>query len=180
MNVRLPPAGPWLLASLAAAAGCGGPGADRSGTPALAGRAYVAGDVRTPDARTPLVRGSGLWRCETTGLLELRVSPDGIASLGLGGRPLASVSPGRALINRACTSRPLRALPSFRARRGISGASLLSCRVPRRVLVDLRQGDLTVRGPRDGRFLLGAAVAPDHLAVGGYWSAGCSLEPTAG
>ena len=65
----------------------------------------VSGEVRTPDARTPLVRGAGLWRCETAG-----------------------------------------------------------------------SGDLTVRAPGRGRFLLGAAVNPDHLAVAGYWSTRCSLR----
>ena len=64
---------PWLLALLAAA-GCGGSGAgapatsQRAGTPATSERAgrVVSGEVRTPDARTPLVRGPGrLWRCET-------------------------------------------------------------------------------------------------------------------
>jgi hypothetical protein len=172
---------PWLLASLALA-GCGGSTGQRAGTPAVtdaAGRT-VTGEVRTPDARTPLVRGSGLWRCETPGRVELRVSPDGLASLSLGGRLLASVSEGRALINRACASRRRAALPAFRAPRAITGASRLSCRVPRHVLVDLRDGDLTVREPARGGFLLGAAVSPDHLEAAGYWDTDCASDRPAG
>ena len=172
---------PSLLASLAVA-GCGGSAGERAGTPAAtdAAGAVVTGEVRTPDARTPLVRGSGLWRCETPGRVELRVSPDGLASLSLGGRLLASVSQGRALINRACASQRSAALPSFRAPRGIAGASRLSCRVPRHVLVDLRHGDLTVREPARGSFLLGAAVSRDHLEVAGYWDADCASDRLAG
>ncbi len=181
---------PWLLASLAAA-GCGGSSgqragapatADHAGTPAAGGGAgaVVTGEVRTPDARTPLVRGPGLWSCDTPGRVELRVSPEGLASLSLGGRLLASVSPGRALINRACTSQRPQALPRFRDPHGVAGESRLSCAVPSRVLVDLRGGDLTVREPRRGRFLLGAAVSLDHLEPAGYWSTGCAVDRTAG
>ena len=179
-NVGVPRVAPWLLASLTLA-GCGGSAAERAGTPAQpsAGR-VVSGEVRTPDARTPLVRGAGLWSCETTGRVELRVSPDGLASLSLGGRLLASVSADRALINRACTSQRARALPPFRPPHGVSGESRLSCTVPARVLVDLRAGDLMLREPRRGRFLLGAAVSPDHLEVAGYWSARCSVGRAAG
>lgn len=181
---------PWLLASLAAA-GCGGSAgqptrtpaaADGAGTPARAGGAGapVRGEVRTPDARTPLVRGPGLWRCDTPGRVELRVSPDGLASLSRGGGLLASVGPGRALINRSCTSQRPQALPRFRDPHGIGGESRLSCAVPPRILVDLRDGDLIVREPRRGRFLLGAAVSPDHLEPAGYWSTGCAVDRTAG
>ena len=177
----MPRLAPWLLASLAVA-GCGGSAAERAGTPATTDAAgkVVSGEVRTPDARTPLVRGSGLWRCETPGRVELRVSPDGLASLSLGGRLLASVSEDRALINRACASERPAALPSFRAPRGIAGESRLSCRVPRHVLVDLRDGDLTVREPARGSFLLGAAVSPDHLEVAGYWDTDCASDRPAG
>jgi hypothetical protein len=177
---------PWLLASLLLLAGCGGSSGSsgqRGGTPATVDAAagkVITGEVRTPDARTPLVRGAGLWRCETPGRVELRVSPDGLASLSLGGRLLAQVFGDRALINRSCTSQRGAALPPFRAARGIDGESALSCRVPRRVLVDLRDGDLTVREPARGRFLLGAAVSPDHLEAGGFWSASCSLDRAAG
>jgi hypothetical protein len=140
----------------------------------------VTGEVRTPDARTPLVRGPGVWRCDTAGRLELRVSADGLASLSLSGRLLASVSPGRALINRACASRRPEAFPPFRPPHGRAGESRLSCAVPRRVLVDLRGGDLTVRDPGRGRFLLGAAVSADHLEAAGYWSVRCAVGRTAG
>ena len=108
--------------------------------------------------------------------VELRVSADGLATLALDGQLLASVVGDRALINRACTARRPVALPPFRAPRAVNGASHLRCDVPRRVLVDLSDGDLTVREPGRGRFLLGAAVNPDHLAVAGYWSTGCSLR----
>jgi hypothetical protein len=171
----------WLLASLALC-GCGGSKADPAGTPAEvdAGGKVVAGEVRSPDARTPLVQGAGLWRCETPGRVELRVSPDGLASLSLSGRLLAQVWGDRALINRACTSQRAEALPSFGPARRNDGESALSCRVPRRVLVDLRDGDLTVREPGRGRFLLGAAVSANHLEPAGFWSASCSLDRAAG
>ena len=170
---------PWLLASVALA-GCGGStGERRGGTPAEAG-SFVTGELRTPDARTPLVRGSGVWRCQTPGRVELRVSPDGLASLSLGGGLLAQVWGRRALINRACTSQGARALPPFRAARSVTGESSLRCAVPRRVLVDLRDGDLIVREPGRGRFLLGAAVSPEHLEAAGHWSTSCSLGRAAG
>jgi hypothetical protein len=160
-----------VLASVALA-GCGGSGDDR---PAPEERSRVIrGEVRTPDARTPLVRGNGLWRCETTGLVELRVSPDGLASLFMRGRLLASVAPDRALINRACSAKRPTALPPFRAPRAVAGESHLRCAVPRLVLVDLRDGDLTVRAAGHGDFLLGAAVSARHLEAAGHWSARCT------
>jgi len=172
---------PCVLASLAFA-GCGGSVAQRDAPPAEvdAGRTAITGELRTPDARTPLVQGSGLWHCDTPGRLELRLSPDGFASLSIDGRLLASVSARRSLINRACTSQRPEPLPSFRAARGAGGESSLRCKVPQRVLVDLRDGDLTVREPGRRRFLLGAAVSPDHLEVAGYWSTSCSLRRAAG
>ena len=179
--VNRPAVAPCLLASLALA-GCGGSVGDRSGTPAAidASGTEATGELRMPDARTPLVRGPGVWRCETPGRVELRVSPDGLASLSLGGRLLASVSEDRPLINRACTQQRPAPLPSFRAPRGITGESRLSCRVPRHVLVDLSGGDLTVRDPRRGAFLLGAAVSPDHLEPAGFWRTSCALVRRAG
>jgi hypothetical protein len=42
------------------------------------------------------------------------------------------------------------------------------------VLVGFDDGDLTVRDAEGGRFLAGAAVSYDHLAVAGYWTAGCA------
>lgn len=175
---------PWLLASSAALAlaSCGGSAADRRGTPAevSATGKVVTGEVRTPDARSPLVRATGLWRCSTPGRVLLRVSPDGLASLSLGGGLLAQVWGSRALINRSCSSQLTRALPAFRPARAVAGESLLSCAVPRRVLVDLRNGDLTVREPRRGRFLLGAAVNVGHLEAAAHWRASCSVDRAAG
>jgi hypothetical protein len=150
-------------------------GSAASHTPLAPATRVVTGEVRTPDARTPLVRGDGLWRCETAAQVELRVSPEGLATLSVGGRLLASVTPDRALINRRCTAASPRALPRFRAPRAVAGEILLRCSVPRLVLVDLRDGDLTVRAPGRGRFLLGAAVSEEHLEAAGHWSARCTL-----
>jgi hypothetical protein len=165
-----------VLASVALA-GCGGSGGERRAAPDRGdtGRRVVTGEVRSPDARTPLVRGDGLWRCETTGTVELRVSPEGLATLLVRGRLLASVAPDRALINRSCRTERAQPLPSFRAPRAVAGASHLRCAVPELVLVDLRDGDLTVREPRGGRFLLGAAVSEQHLEAAGHWSVDCAV-----
>jgi hypothetical protein len=89
------------------------------------------------------------------------------------------VAPTRALINRACTPERPAKLPPFRAPRALPGESHLRCAVPRLVLVDLRDGDLTVREARRGTFLLGAAVSERHLEAAGHWSASCALA-TAG
>ena len=166
---------PWLLGSLALA-GCGGSAAPPAATPTVrvAGGGAITGEVRSPDARSPLVRADGLWRCETTGRVDLRVSADGLATLSLEGRPLASVAGRRALINRACTSERTRPLPRFRPPRAAPGPSELRCSVPRLVLVDLSDGDLTVREAVRGRFLLGAAISADHLEAAGYWSTSCA------
>lgn len=170
----------WLLASVALA-GCGGSGERRDAPAEVDGSSrVVTREVRTPDARDPLVRGAGVWRCETPGRVGLRVSPEGLASLSLGGGLLAQVWGHRALINRSCTARRGAALPPFRPAHAVAGESVLSCAVPRRVLVDLRHGDLTVREPRGGRFLLGAAVSVDHLEAAGHWSTSCSLDRAAG
>jgi len=176
----VPRVAPWLLASLAVA-GCGGSVAERSEPPAriaATGRVVTA-EVRSPDARTRLLRAWGLWRCPTHGRVELRVSPDGLASLSVGGALLAQVYGDRALIDRGCASQQPAELPPFRAPRGVTGESHLSCSVPRHVLVDLRHGDLTVR-ETGGRFLLGAAVNPDHLVPAGYWRTSCSLDRASG
>jgi hypothetical protein len=138
-------------------------------------RRFVTGEVRTPDTRTPLVQGHGLWSCETTGRVELRVSADGLASLFMRGRLLASVAPSRSLVNRACFVEPGKRLPPFRAAHSIGGASHLRCEVPETVLVDMRDGDLVVREPDRARFLLGAAVSDEHLEAAGHWSADCAL-----
>jgi hypothetical protein len=167
-----------LLASSALAA-CGGsddrrePAPDRDG----ATGSVVTGELRTPDARSPLVSGDGLWRCDAGGRVDLRVSRDGVASLSTRDRLLASVAPSRALINRACTPERPAELPTFRAPRTLAGESHLRCTVPPRVLVDLRDGDLTVREPGGGRFLLGAAVSERHLEAAGHWSTSCAVGP---
>jgi len=167
-----------LLGSLALA-GCGGSAAPTAptaptGAAPVAGTKVVTGEVRSPDARTPLVRADGLWLCETSGSVELRVSPEGLATLSLDGRLLASTTGRRALINRACDSELDQRLPPFRPLRATLAPALVRCLVPRRVLVDLREGDLTVRGRGGGRFLLGAAVSAAHLEVAAYWSGSCA------
>jgi hypothetical protein len=165
-----------VLASVALA-GCGGSGGERPAPPDRAdfGSRVVKGEVRTPDARSPFVHGKGLWRCETTGRIDMRVSRDGLASLFVRGRLLASVAPTRALISRSCTAQQPERLPPFRAPRAVAGGSYVRCAVPQTVLIDMRDGDLTVRGTRGGRFLLGAAVSEQHFAPTGHWSVGCTV-----
>jgi hypothetical protein len=167
-----------VLASVALA-GCAGGSDDAERRPAPdrddAPRRFVTGEVRTPDTRTPLVQGHGLWSCETTGRVELRVSEEGLASLFMRGRLLASVAPTRSLVNRACFVEPGKRLPRFRAAHSIAGESHLQCDVPDTVLVDMRDGDLIVREPARARFLLGAAVSDEHLEAAGHWSADCAL-----
>src|SRR5215218_9390779 len=138
----------------------------------------VRGEIRSPDARTPLVRSDGLWLCRTAGVVELRVSEEGLATLSLDGSLLASAFSGRTLINRDCdaTQRSRQELPPFRARRALPGNGHLRCPVPRTVLVDLREADLTVRRARGGTFLLGAAVAERHLEPAAYWSIDCLVR----
>jgi hypothetical protein len=166
---------PWLVAF--ALAGCGGSGGERDAPPDRPDfdNRIVKGEVRTPDARSPFVRGKGLWRCDTTGRIDMRVSADGLASLFVRGRLLASVAPTRALINRSCSAQPPERLPPFRAPRAVAGESYLRCTVPQTVLVDMRDGDLTVRATHGGRFLLGAAVSERHLQAAGHWSVGCTV-----
>jgi hypothetical protein len=135
----------------------------------------VTGEIRSPDARSPLVRTDGLWRCQTEGTVELRVSSDGLATLSLDGRLLASAHQRRSLINRDCAERRPVALPRFRARRVLPGDSHLRCRVARVVLVDLRDGDLTVRRTRGG-FLLGAAIDERELEPTAHWSVPCLVR----
>src|SRR5918998_4549780 len=175
--------GMWRCALVLASvllAGCGGGSGDgerRTPAPEREERAdrFVTGEVRTPDARSPLVQGHGLWSCETTGRIELRVDPQGLASLFMHGRLLASVAPSRSLVNRACFVEPGRRLPPFRAAHSVAGESHLRCDVPATVLVDMRDGDLVVRDRGGARFLLGAAVSAEHLEAAGHWSADCEL-----
>lgn len=165
-----------LLLATVALAGCGGSGGEREAPPDRAdfGSRVVRGEVRTPDARSPFVRGRGLWRCETTGSIAMRVSRDGLASLFVRGRLLASVAPTRALINRSCTAQRPERLPPFRAPRAVAGESHVLCAVPQTVLIDMRDGDLSVRAVH-GRFLLGAAVSEQHFEPAGHWSVSCEV-----
>jgi hypothetical protein len=163
---------PVLLGALGVC-GCAGSSVERTDPPPVGPPHVVTGEVRTPDARNPLMRADGVWRCETDGRIELRVSADGLASLSRGGGILASVTTRRALVNRSCT--PLRGI-ALRAPRGarVAGPGRVRCRVPRAVVLDLRHGDLVVRQPRHGRFVAGAAVSLDHIAVAAYWVPPCS------
>jgi hypothetical protein len=171
----------FVLASVALA-GCGGDGGERRAAPDRdeRPRRFVTGEVRTPDTRTPLVQGHGLWSCETTGRIELRVSSEGLATLFMRGRLLASVAPSRSLVNRACFVERGERLPPFRAAHSVAGESHLRCDVPGMVLVDMRDGDLIVREPDRARFLLGAAVSDRHLEAAGHWSADCVLAGAGG
>jgi hypothetical protein len=168
-----------LVLAWVALAGCGGSSGDgeRRAAPDRdeAPRRFVTGEVRTPDTRTPLVQGHGLWSCETTGRVELRVSAEGLATLFMRGRLLASVAPSRSLVHRDCFVEPGKRLPPFRAAHSVAGESHLRCDVPGLVLVDMRDGDLIVREPGRARFLLGAAVSDVHLEAAGHWSADCEL-----
>jgi hypothetical protein len=134
------------------------------------------GELRSPDARSPFVTAGGdAWRCRTAGSLQLAISAEGAATLSIGGMVLASVTPTRARVNRACergSDGGARA-PSG-ARGGRVGATVVGCRAPGVVIVDFRRGDLTVRAAGRGRFLAAAAVRPDRIAVAGYWGQGCA------
>ena len=137
-----------------------------------AGR-VVTGEVRSPDARSPFVLARGTWRCETDGHVNLQISAEGEATLGVTGRILASVANGRSVVNRACErARPAR--PPIGDARSALGASLLRCAAPRHVLVDFRGGDVVVRAAPGGRFVAGAGVGAEHPEAGGFWSAACA------
>jgi hypothetical protein len=166
------------LSLLTGAAGCGGSG-DEPRQPVERSTADVAGDIRSPDVRSleagvPLVSAAGRWRCATSGNIELRIDSGAQATLSSGGRPLALVSDGRALVNRECDRGRGGALPSIGTPRLTEGPSLLRCESPPFVLVGFDDGDLTVRDAEGGRFLAGAAVSYDHLVVAAYWTAGCA------
>jgi hypothetical protein len=170
--------GAIALSLLTGAAGCGGSGYEPP-QPVERSTADVAGDIRSPDARSleagvPLASAAGRWRCATAGSIELRIGSRGEATLSSGGRPLALVSDGRALVNRECDRGRGGAVPSIGTPRVADGSSLLRCESPPFVLVGFDDGDLTVRDAEDGRFLAGAAVSYDHLVVAAYWTAGCA------
>ena len=161
---------PVVLAGLA---GCGGSPDVPDERPAP-DRRVTFSELRSPDARSPLVpAGDGAWRCPTPGRIQLSISADGEATL-IGDRPLAVVARSRTLVNRACERGPGAPRPTpADTRGGRIGGSTLRCDAPASVLVELRDGDLTVRA-RDLRFLARAAVGPDRLGVAGYWGAGCA------
>lgn len=161
-----------LPAVLAALAGCGG----SPDEPPRPDRPVTFAELRSPDARSPLMSagGGGAWRCPTPGRVQLSISADGEATL-IGDRPLALVTRSRMLINREC-ERAGRASTGTRSGTlgGRVGASTLRCRAPALLLVHLRDGDLTVRTVGGARFLLRAAVRADQIGAAGYWGAGCA------
>jgi hypothetical protein len=122
--------------------------------------------------------GRGAWRCETAGQVVLAMSDDGEATVSIEGRVLASVAPGRALVNRACERGGGGgvARAPVAPRGGRLGATVVRCRAPGVVVVDFRAGDVTVLRPGRGRLLASAAVRPDRVRVAGYWGEGCSSE----
>jgi hypothetical protein len=163
------------------AGGCGGGGAPDPPEPAPVPpeRRIASGELRSPDARSPFVpagAGAGVWRCPTEARVQLALSSDGEVSVSTPGMVLASVAPTRSLVNRACDPARLVAAPrtARSARRGRVGATLVRCDVPRAVLVDFADGDVTLRGP-DGRFLAAAATGRSSPGVAGYWAASCAL-----
>jgi hypothetical protein len=160
---------------LAALAGCGG-SPDVPDEPPRPDRPVTFAELRSPDARSPLIsaRDGGAWHCPTPGRLQLSISADGEATL-IGDRLLALVAGRRVFINRDC-ERDRRAPAGTRAGTlgGRVGASTLRCRAPAVVLVELREGGLIVRAAGGARFLARAAVRPDQIGVAGYWGAGCA------
>jgi hypothetical protein len=167
-----------VAAVLVMLAGCGGSADVPEETPAprVPDRRVVLGEVRSPDARSPLVPArEGVWRCPTPGRIQLSISADGEATL-IGDRALALVARASALVNRACerVHGPAVRTRAASTRGGRFGASTLRCRAPAEILVDLRGGELTVRADGGARFLAHAAVRPDRIGVAGYWGAGCA------
>ena len=161
---------------LSGLAGCGGSDdAREEPRPAPPTGLGFAPDLRTADARSPFVpAGEAAWRCETGGRLWLAMSEQGEVAASIGGRTLASVSSARGLINRAC-DRAARPRARGRPAQSRLGAIALRCSVPDVVVIDFGGGDVIVRAPA-GRFLVGAAVRPDRVGVGTYWSGGCAAE----
>ena len=161
---------------LVALAGCGGSPDVPDERPAP-DRQMAFAELRSPDARSPFVpaRG-GAWRCPTAGRIVLAISADGDATLSIGGMPLASVAPSRALVNRACERDSGSVRTPSSARGGLLGASVVRCRAPSTVVVDFRGGDVTVRADGRGRLLARAEVSPDRIGVAAYWGDGCASE----
>ena len=132
---------------------------------------WIRADLRSPDARSPLMRAEGAWRCPAGSSALLQVGRYGTATLSSGGRPLAYVTGRRALIHRVCE--PAAAAPGRTGTPpfGRNGPGLLRCRASGALTVDFAAGDLTVRAGR--RFLAGAAVGAEHFGVARYWAAAC-------
>jgi hypothetical protein len=161
-------------AVLLALAGCGGsPDVPDERPPPE--RQVVFGELRSPDARSPFVpaRG-GAWRCPTAGRIVLAISADGDATVSIGGMLLASVSPSRALVNRTCERESAIAGKPAGTRGGRLGATVVRCRAPGTVVVDFRDGDVTVRADAGGRLLARGEVSSDRIGVAVYWGAGCA------
>jgi hypothetical protein len=155
------------------ARGTAAAGAAEAALPAATARRWIRADLRSPDARSPLMRAEGAWRCPAGSSAWLQVGRYGTAALSSGGRPLAYVTGRRALIHRVCDPAPHLRLRGDPTPFGRNGPGLLRCRAGGALLVDFAAGDLTIRSGRRGRFLAGAAVGADHLGVGRYWTAAC-------
>ena len=158
-----------------ALAGCGGSHDVPDERPSPDRRVAV-GELRSPDARSPFVTaGDGAWRCPTGGQIVLAISVDGMATLSIGESLLASVAPSRALVNRRCERSPVAgACAPAGTRGGRLGATVVRCRAPGTVVVDFRDGDVTVRADAGGRLLARGEVSSDRIGVAVYWGAGCA------
>jgi hypothetical protein len=163
-----------VAALLVVLAGCGGSADAPPPPPSPPPPSDRVVDLRTADARTPLVAaGRGTWRCATDGRIEVAISAEGEASVTIDGRMLASVAPTRAAVHRICDrAAPPPARGDGGARVRVGGV-LIRCDVPGDVLVGFRGGDLTVREP-GGRFVAGAAIRADRVGVAGYLGATCA------
>jgi hypothetical protein len=167
-----------LTALVLGLAGCGGsPDVPDEPRPGPAPGLRFAADLRSADARSPLVRvDGGAWRCETGGRFHLAVSAQGEVALSIDGGVLASFASPRTLINRACEPEVRRRAPRApgRAAHGRVGASAVTCLAAAVVVIDFRGGDVTVRAP-GGALLAAAAVRSDRVGVAAYWSERCAL-----
>jgi hypothetical protein len=112
------------------------------------------------------------WRCRSGGRIHLALSAEGEVSVATPVIVLASVTPTRALVNRACSRGGGRA-GAAAASGGRVGALVVRCRTPEIVVVEFAGGDVTVRAA-GGRYLAGAAVRPELIGVAGYWGRGCA------
>jgi hypothetical protein len=161
-----------LPAVIAGLAGCGGGSPEPPDERRPAPERRLQSELRSPDARSPLVMADGgAWRCRTGGRLQLAVSADGEVSVATPVMLLASVASTRAVVNRAC-SPDARVASRGDAGSGRVGGLVVRCRAPEIVVVDFAGGDVTVRS-EGGRYLAGASVPSDRIGVAGYWGDGC-------